>query len=207
MLDPRDDRVRPYCVTFLLEKTKLHVASAESYLKDICRFVVVERHNAASLSIHVHTDHPGVVLESVIGWGHLAHVEIRDMAEPHALSHVHAALMPVAVLAVAEDDEAAAMLQENGAAILVKGSAADCPSVGELINAAHSDMAASYVMLANDESMYLVMNQAKYILGDRLELVIAGKPDSQRRAMQVFDAKASAKENAAKMRAAVEASD
>ena len=72
---------------------------------------------------------------------------------------VHTALMPVAVLAIAEDKAWGQRLQELGATVLLEGGGAACPSVGEVVNAAHSDIARSYVLLSNSPSQRLVMRQ------------------------------------------------
>lgn len=202
--NPKADRVQPYCMTFRVENTKADSAEVEKALQEDSSFVLVERDGAALL-IHLHTAHPGYVIEQIVGMGNLRDVRILNMSESHALATVHAALMPVAVLAVAENAEWAERLQKNGATVIVEGSRADSPSVGELINAAHSDIAASYVMLSNSYSLRLVLQQVKRILGSRVELVQSRSSEEQLAALKVFGVDNAAREIAEQMREAVEA--
>lgn len=198
MPDPREDMVRPYCLSFTVENTKADAAGIEQQLKSNGSFIVVER-RSQSLRIHIHTDHPGNVIEQAVGWGRLRAVELINMAEPHALPAAKGSLMPVAVLAIASDKAQAEKLQNAGATVILEGSGQNCPSVGEIIHAAHSDFAAAYVVLANHVSQGLVLQQAKRILGDRIEPVLAADGAMQCEVLRLFDAKCSVRENADRM--------
>lgn len=203
--DPRADVVQPYCVTCLVENGKADPSELEHLLQEDSSFVVVER-EGMMLSIHLHTAHPGNIIDQAVGMGGLRDVRVINMSESHALAAVHSALMPVAVLAVAENSEWAERLQKSGATVIVAGSRSSSPSVGELINAAHSDIAASYVMLSNSYSLRLVLQQVKRILGSRVELVQSRSSEEQLLALQKFEVDRTARENAERMRSAIEAS-
>ena len=200
--DPRKDLVRPYCVTFRIVESKARVRDVERRLQEACRFVVVEPHER-SLLVHVHTDHPGAVVEQAIGWGKLQSFRVIDMAEAHALTEDYESLLPVALLAVAADSARSLRLTELGANVIVPGSREECPSVAELLNAAHSDLARTYVLVAADASMELVLRQAKRILGERVELVLAKDEAEQDKAVALYDKKRTARENARAMREAL----
>lgn len=201
--DPRCDLVRPYCVTFRLTACKVRVRDARRRLQESCRFVAVEA-DERSLLVHVHTERPGAVVEQTIGWGKLQSFCVTDMAEAHALTADYEPLMPVALVAVASDAARGLRLTELGASVIVQGSREECPSVAELLNAAHSDLARTYVLVAADASMELVLRQAKRILGERVELVLARDEAEQERAVAFYDKKRTAKENAKAMRGLLE---
>lgn len=202
-IDPRLDVVCPYCLTFRIVQTRADASQAEKILKEQCGTVMVQRRNNV-LYVHLHTAHPGRIIESVLGWGILKKLEIRDMSEPHALAHVRTSLMSVAVLAIAEDDTAAKKLEDQGATVILRGNASIPPSVGEIVNAAHSDIATDYIMVANSTAERSVLEQAKYVLGDRLEMVIAEGTAAQLKALGSFDASKTIKENAARMQQAAD---
>ena len=143
--DPRQDLVRPYCVRFTVCNTRVDVPEFERHLREYSSFALVERHEKG-IEVHLHTDHVGKVVEQAIGWGPIKNLHITNMSEVHVLN-AHGALMRVALLAVAENKVQARELQEAGVHIIVSGGESNCPSVGELVNAAHSDLASSYVML------------------------------------------------------------
>ena len=196
--DPRQDRVQPYCLTFVVMNTKAEEAEVEKHLQETSSYVVVERYQQ-ELYVHLHTDNPGAVLDRSIGWGPLRDIRLNNMAEPHAMTVVHSSLMPVALVAIADTPQRAEKLQNGGAAMIVAGNGDETPSVGALVNAAHSDLAASYVMVPNGPGLRLVLQQAKRILGDRVEIVTVQSEAEQLMALRGFDSKLSAKKNAARM--------
>ena len=192
--DPRKDLVRPYCLTFTVKNAKADVEEIEKFLREYGKFVLVER-TGQTFSVHLHTDHPGQVIEQAVGWGALRDVRISNMAEPHAMALTNT-FMSVALLAVAETADQAEHLQELGATVIVTGSSDAGPSVSDFVNAAHSDIASSYVMAAGSRAVRLVMQQVKRILGNRVELVLADDAAGQEAALAAFDGKLTAKENA-----------
>ena len=199
--DPRKDMVRPYCVTFSLKNPMLRCSEVEQQLKDFTSFALVNRWNT-EIEVHLHTNYPGQIIEQAVGWGLLRNIHITNMSEPHAL-HVHDALMSVAALTVAENDDIANRLQDAGASVIVSGSVNSCPSVAELVNAAHSDMADSYVLVATSPDDRLVFRQAKRLLGSRVELVLTDSIEAAEKALRAFSSEKNAAENAAVMTAAV----
>ena len=200
--DPRNDVVKPYCVTLTVKNSTLHVPSLEKQLKEYGSFALVEKENKG-VHIHIHTDHVGNVIEQMVGWGPLRDVRVTNMSETHALG-VHNAIMQVAPLAVAADKKEADLLQEAGASIIVGGSPKLCPSVAELVGAAHSDMAAAYVMVAAYEDYHLVFKEAKRLLGNRVELVLCKNFDEEIKALQAFDIDLKAADNARRMKNAAD---
>lgn len=186
LISPLNDMVRPYCVTFMVANTKLSVDIIEKELSEIGNFVVVER-RYKNLFIHLHSEHPGKVFERAVGWGHIGEIHINIMAEPHAMAMVQQSfLMPLALMTVAATPELGQRLQEAGATVILDGSDPSGPSVEEIVNAAHSDIANKYIILTDTEHIRLVVHQARRILGERVEVVIADGDDEQLQAVRAF---------------------
>ena len=198
MPDPRNDRVRPYCIRLRVKNSKANVSELEQLMKDYGSFSIVER-LSGGIEIHLHTDHVGRAIDQALGWGPLRDVKITNMSESHVLP-AHDALMPVAALAVARDNAEAQKLQNAGASILVSGSEKSSPSVSEIVGAAHSDLASSYVLVSSSPDYKLVFQQAKKLLGDRVELVLTPSFDEAITALKKFSTGLSALENASLMR-------
>lgn len=196
--DPRQDEVHPYCLTFEIDNPKGDAEQLEEYLQESASFVVVERHRA-KLMVHLHTAHPGTILEQCIGFGRLDSIRVNNMAEPHAMILAHQSLMPVALLAVAHDEEHAERLQHCGANLIALGGEDNTPSVGALVNAAHSDLASSYVMVSDGSRLNLELQQVKRILGDRVEVITVQSRAEEEAALRSFDKHLSAKKNAERM--------
>ena len=194
MPDPRNDLVRPYCVRLRIKNPKASARELERQMKDFASFSIVERARG-NLEVHVHTDHVGKTLEQAIGWGPLFDIKITNMSEAHSLP-AHEALMNVAALAVAKDSDEAQKLQDAGASILVSGSAQSSPSLAEIVGAAHSDLASSYVLVASSPDYSLVFKQAKRLLGGRVELVLTDTFEDTLTALRKFSPGLTAIENA-----------
>ena len=73
------------------------------------------------------------------------------------------------------------------------------PSVGALVNAAHSDLAESYVLVPDGPRMKLELQQVKRILGHRVEIVSVSSEAEQETAVRNFDRRLSASQNAERM--------
>ena len=198
MPDPRKDRVRPYCVRLRVKNSKANVTELEKQLKDYSSFSIVER-MSGGIDIHLHTDHVGKAIDQALGWGPLRDVKITNMSESHVLPP-NDALMTVAALAVAKNADEAQKLQNAGASILVSGSEENSPSVAEIVGAAHSDLASSYVLVSSSDDYKFVFQQAKRLLGARVELVLTESFDDAVAALKKFSPGFSAAENAVAMR-------
>lgn len=197
MPDPRDDVVKPYCIMLRIKKSKANVEELEEQLQEFGNFALVTR-KGSSVEIHLHTDHVGKIMEQAVGWGALRDIRIINMSESHALG-VRDALMPVAALAVASDHEVAKKLQDAGAQILISGAKKSRPSVAELVSAAHSDLASSYVLVSSSPNDRLVFLQAKKLLGARVELVLTDSEEDAIRSLRKFSVTRSAEENSRAM--------
>ena len=160
----------------------------------ISSFSIVER-MSGGIDIHLHTDHVGNALDQALGWGQLKDVKITNMSESHVLP-VNDALMKVAALAVAKNTDEAQKLQDAGASILVSGSEESSPSTAEIVGAAHTDLASSYVLVSSSPDYKLVFKQAKKLLGNRVELVLTESFEDAVSALKKFSKARSAIENA-----------
>ncbi|BEU88573.1 hypothetical protein TAMA11512_20370 [Selenomonas sp. TAMA-11512] len=201
--DPRDDRVRPYCIHFHVTRSKISEARVEKQLSDICRFLIVTREGKEIL-VHAHTDHPGSVVEQVVGWGGMRNLSIHDMSEPHSIPIPVETIAEVALIAVARDKEHAATLMRCGASVILIGSPENAPAVSEFLRAVHSDFAREYVIVGNDTSMNLSLRQAKRILGDRVEIIEVQDAIEQERVCDLFTPEKSARANKEIMERALE---
>lgn len=197
--DPREDEVRPYCLTFRITNDKMNPHELEEYLQQEASFVVVDARRG-SVFVHLHTARPGLAIEKSMGFGAITDIRLADMSEPHAAAHPAAPLLPVALLAVAGDKARAERLQEAGANLIALGGDGNVPSVGALVNAAHSDLAETYIMVADGPRLNLVLPQVKRLLGDRVEVIAASGPAEQEAVLHLFDPKQSLAENVARMR-------
>ena len=165
MPDPRVDQVAPYCMQMRVKNATADTDALRAQLKELATFVQISRQHGG-IEIHLHTNHPGAVIEQAVGWGPLRDMRVTNMSETHALAPQDA-VMRVACVAVAEDADDGRAWQKAGAHVVVAGSPGSCPSVSELVNAAHSDLAASYLRGSSCKDYRLVFRPARRLRGRR----------------------------------------
>lgn len=196
--DPRDDEVHAVCLTFRIGSDKADPVELEEYLQQTASFVMVERRRG-SVTVHLHTARPGAALEESLGFGPITDIRLTDMSDPHIAAPTAAPLLPVAVLAVAADEDWAERLQEAGAHLIALGGDGDVPSVGALVNAVHSDFAETYIIVADGPRLNLVLPQVKRILGRRVEIITAANAAEEERIVRAFDKALPIADNVARM--------
>ena len=201
--DPKKDLIPSYCLTFSVSESKADPYDVERVLNDYGGLVVVHKKNG-HLGVHLHTDHPGNVIEQAIGWGMLHAVRIDNLAEPHPAKPLDHPVRKVAVLAMAKTAAEAEKLQEYGASLIIEENAGEVvPSVGDFIRAVHSDLAERYVFLPNHADMNLVLQQVQRILGERIVVLDIASPGQQLQALQAYDEDLTFDEAVAAMKAAL----
>ena len=139
-------------------------------------------------------------MEESLGFGPITDIRLTDMSDPHIAAPTAAPLLPVAVLAVAADEDRAERLQEAGAHLIALGGDGDVPSVGALVNAVHSDFAETYIIVADGPRLNLVLPQVKRILGRRVEIITAANAAEEERIVRTFDKALPIADNVARMR-------
>ncbi|MEJ7901604.1 MAG: DAK2 domain-containing protein [Thermomicrobiales bacterium] len=137
------------------------------------------------LKVHIHTEHPGRVLEYATRLGSLDQIKIDNMSrQTDALVAQRAAVttsrnLPgadgyqgtIAVVAVAAGDGLADALRSMGAATIVPGGQTMNPSTEDLLDAVNSAPANQVILLPNNKNIILAANQAAK-LTDRAVRVI-----------------------------------
>ena len=192
--NPRYDLVYPYAVSCRLEKLRASKDDLSKMLKPIGKVIVIKCEGRDVL-LYLHTDYPGNVLEQAVDWGTMEDVKIQNLAMPHNLKSVDKTMLDVAVLAIADDEASAQALEELGAIAVITKDKVSGPSVGDLINLIHSDIAKNYIIMANNVDNSLVMAQAKRLLNNNIEILYSTNLEEQIKALKVFNPENPMKEN------------
>ncbi|HJG06860.1 MAG TPA: DAK2 domain-containing protein, partial [Megamonas hypermegale] len=192
--NPRYDLVYPYAVSCRLEKCRASKDDLAKMLKPMGKVIVIKSESRDVL-LYLHTDYPGNVLEQAVDWGTMEDVKIQNLAMPHNLKSVDKTMLDVAVLAIADDEASAQALEELGAIAVITKDKVSGPSVGDLINLIHSDIAKNYIIMANNVDNSLVMAQAKRLLNNNIEILYSTNLEEQIKALKVFNPEIPMKEN------------
>ncbi len=165
------DPTHPYCTEFLVKNNTVTASAAHRALQDLgVSLIACDGDNL--LKVHIHTAHPGAVLELATAWGSLSGIKIDNMLEQNAqLPAARAATEPVAVISVAAGDGWIDIMKKMGAQIVISGGQTMNPPVEEFVAAVHQGSARHYIILPNNRNIILATLQAQKILGDRVSIV------------------------------------
>lgn len=200
--NPKHDIVYTYAVSFGLEKCRASIDDLEKMLNPLGKVVVVKAFDD-KITVYLHTDCPGFVLEQAVDWGKIEDIKIQNLAMPHDLKNVDKTIMDTAILAVADDEKTAQTLEKLGAIAVITQDKVSGPSVGDLINLIHGDIAQNYIILSNNKASSLVMAQVKRLLKNNIEIIYTNNIEEQVKALKVFDVNNTLKVNLQNMHDAI----
>ena len=208
----------PYCTECVLEKADAFVGegTADAVREFVCSIgdsvVFIEDENI--VKIHVHTDHPGLVLETVGEYGTFISVKVENMRNQHSAlvagkeEEKEKVLEPVndfGFVSVCMGEGVTATFRDLGADNVIHGGQTMNPSTQNIIDAIRMTPAKTVFVLPNNKNIYLVAIQAAKLVKDRHVEVLNTKSVPQGiSAMLAFSADISAEENLDSMNAAIE---
>jgi len=128
------------------------------------------------LKVHVHSNHPGKVLETCLQWGQLSDIKINNMLEEvHENRLVMEDSRPkpkdIGLVAVAAGDGVAEILESLGVDILVQGGQTMNPSTEDLLNACNQVDAQSIIILPNNSNIIMAAEQVVELCDKRVVVV------------------------------------
>ncbi len=199
-----------YCTEFIINKYDAK-KSAEKMRAAIepkgdCMIVIDEDD---IVKVHIHTNHPGYVLEQAVKLGEMVNIKIENMREQHT-DIVGGAMnkgeekslsehRETAVVAVANGDGLIALFTELGVTTIIHGGQTMNPSTEDILNAIEEANADNVFILPNNKNIVLAAQQAAEI-AECNAVVIESKTIPQGIcAMMEFSPTASAEENTQNM--------
>lgn len=126
------------------------------------------------LKLHVHTVHPGRVLEDALEFGTLLKIKIDNMTEQHADIRSGAqatAERSLAVVAVVGGDGLQEIFTSLGATVVIAGGQTMNPSTEEIVDAVRSAHAKQTLVLPNNRNIVMTANQARDVVGEQVWVV------------------------------------
>ena len=208
----------PYCTECVLEKSDAFVGegTADAVREFVCSIgdsvVFIEDENI--VKIHVHTDHPGLVLETVGEYGTFISVKVENMRNQHSAlvagkeEEKEKAVEPAndfGFVSVCMGEGVTATFRDLGADNVIHGGQTMNPSTQDIIDAIRMTPAKTVFVLPNNKNIYLVALQAAKLVKDRHVEVLNTKSVPQGiSAMLAFSADISTEENLDSMNAAIE---
>lgn len=218
---PAEDLTYTYCTEAVIQGSGLPLDELREQLAELGDSLVVAGSEEV-VRIHVHTNHPGLVLENCLRYGSISRVKIDNMREQHqqllqtaAGDDRRSAGPPAApavdlppnttgVVAVVAGAGLAEILQSLGVEQLVEGGQSMNPSIEDLVLAIDQVAGGEVLVLPNNSNVILAAEQASALTDKKVKVVPTRSFPQAIAAMIAFNPAASLEENCPAMLEAIE---
>ena len=211
-----------YCTECVCEKFSQYEGSeyASELHELICSIgdSVVFIEDEKIIKLHVHTDHPGRVIEKAGDYGMLLTVKVENMRNQHSALVASEEQAKAASVKVADPENDFGFVsvcmgkgisdtfRDLGVDTVIHGGQTMNPSTQDIIDGVRRTPAKTVFVLPNNKNIYLVAVQAAKLVNDRKVVVLNTKSVPQGiSAMIAFNPEGSVEENVEGMEAAIEA--
>lgn len=209
-----------YCTECIVDKSEEHLGegTAEELHRLICSIgdSVVFVDDESMIKLHVHTDHPGTVMEKALEYGSLAMAKIENMKNQHSALTTEKPAAPkeepkwvrperkYGFVSVCLGDGIADAFRDIGVDRIIQGGQTMNPSTQDIIDAVNMAPAEYVFVLPNNKNIYMVAAQAANLVKDRKVLVLPTRSVPQGiSAMIAFNPDATPEENFSVMEASL----
>ncbi|MEI5994183.1 DAK2 domain-containing protein [Candidatus Enterococcus mansonii] len=164
------------------------------------------------IKVHVHTEHPGEVMNYGQKFGSLVKIKVDNMRLQHETLVEHdakaaaapKARVPYAVIAIAAGDGVQELFRSLGASYIISGGQTMNPSTEDILKAVKEVNADQVIILPNNKNIFMAADQAAEV-ADIPVAVVPTKTISQgMTAMLAFNEQQSLEENKATMTEMIE---
>lgn len=168
------------------------------------------------IKTHIHTNHPGRVLELAIELGYLEDIKIDNMRlqyqklsetvkEEHAHTNPKAARKEYSFIAVSAGEGMSELFREMGVDEIITGGQTMNPSTEDFMNAIQRVNAENIFLLPNNSNIILAATQAKELSKDNIHVIPTRTQPEGFSALFAFDSEATPQENEKEMLGAIAA--
>ena len=204
-----------YCTEFIINKYNVK-ATADKMRSAIepkgdCMIVIDEDD---IVKVHIHTNHPGFVLEQAVKLGEMVNIKIENMREQHTEivggAAENTAKKPlsehkeIAMVAVANGEGLIATFRELGVTNIIHGGQTMNPSTEDILNAVEEANADNVFVLPNNKNIVLAAQQAAEIAKCNVIVVESKTIPQGISAMMNYSPDAGVEDNTENMRSALE---
>ena len=165
-----------YCTEFLIRLTNakvdpdaLEIQSVLADLEALEGESIVAYKQDDIVKVHVHTFHPGQVMERLHRYGEFLTVKVENMSLGHSQSEKPAApapTKPFCLVAVAAGDGISALFSQMGVDEIVSGGQTANPSIEEFVEAFRRCPSENIIVLPNNKNILLAAQQAAKLYTD-----------------------------------------
>jgi uncharacterized protein len=165
-----------YCTEVLLKGKKIDINDVKDHLKPLGDSMLVVG-DQDLVKVHIHSNHPGKVLETCLQFGSLSDIKINNMLEEvHEQQHNLAESQKrpgkqIGLVAVGVGPGIIKILKSLGVDEVVEGGQTMNPSTEDIFNACQRVDASAIIILPNNGNVIMAAEQAKQLCGKPVEIV------------------------------------
>ena len=148
-----------YCTEFLLKGSNLILEQIKEKLNPFgdCLMVVG---TGQTCKIHIHSNHPGLVLETCLNYGSLHNVHINNMCEQNENFTEKQLNKSLAIVAVGLGDGIISIMESHGVDIVISGGQTMNPSTEDIVQAIEKAPSDNVIILPNNKNIIMAAQQA-----------------------------------------------
>lgn len=192
-----------YCTELIIRGSGLPLERLRSELSPYgdCLMVVGEGDAA---KVHIHSNHPGLVLECCLKYGALHNVQIHNMEEQHKeFRQPVQPPRPLGVVAVGYGEGLVKIMESLGVDVVVGGGQTMNPSTEHLLQAINQVNAEKIFVLPNNKNIVMAAEQAASLSEKEVRVIPSHAIPQGLAAMMAFDPHDDFGENELRMRDAL----
>jgi len=165
-----------YCTEVLIKGRNLDAGDIKDHLSPLGDSMLVVGEDDL-IKVHIHSNHPGKVLETCLQFGSLSDIKINNMLEEvHEQRHNwegEKALKTskIGLVAVGVGDGIIKILKNLGVDEVVEGGQTMNPSTEDLVNACNEVDADKIIILPNNGNVIMTAEQVKHLCDKQVEIV------------------------------------
>ncbi len=167
-----------YCTELLIKGENLDPDDIKDHLQPLGDSMLVVGEDEI-VKVHIHSNHPGKVLETALQFGQLSDVKINNMLEEvhenrnNIVEQKPAFAKKIGLVAVGVGDGIVGILSSLGVDIVVQGGQTMNPSTEDLLIACNEVSAPAVIILPNNKNIIMAAQQVRELCDKEVEIVAA----------------------------------
>ncbi len=167
-----------YCTELLIKGEKLDPDDIKDHLQPLGDSMLVVGEDEI-VKVHIHSNHPGKVLETALQFGQLSDIKINNMLEEvhenriNVEANASTYTKKIGLVAVGAGDGITEILRSLGVDVVVQGGQTMNPSTEDLLIACKQVSAPAVIILPNNKNIIMAAQQVKELSDKNVEIVAA----------------------------------
>lgn len=183
-----------YCTEFIVNNTEGDPEALKRELRDFGDSMLVVDGDGI-IKVHIHTNHPGEVLEKALKLGELVDIKIDNMRYQHHENYSSKELQKYGIVAISVGDGIAKIFEDFRVDRIISGGQTMNPSTEDILKAVDSIDAENIIILPNNKNIILAATQAKELSEKNIEVLMTKSIQQGISAMVAFDESQELQEN------------